>query len=104
MSYEAQAAHAPLPGPAIATITVPSGSSSTASDLSAYVGKWVVMVSSVKTHLVAGASGVSAATTNDVWLPADTLVQFKVTAKRAYVRAYGNGGAGTLAIAVVDED
>jgi hypothetical protein len=101
MSWEAQAAHEPLPG-AGAQITVPNASSSAEVDLSAFIGRRLIFVASVKTHIRAGVAGLAAAATTDVWIPAEVPVKFKVTAARSRVRVYGTA-AGVLNYATIDE-
>ena len=100
-AFESQAAHAPLPG-AGTQITVPSGSASAATDLNAFMGKWVMVIASVKTHIRAGSTNAVAAATTDVWLPADVPQQFKVTEATRWLSTWGNGGAGLLSVAQVD--
>lgn len=102
MSYPAQAAHAPLPG-AGTQITVPNGSASAATDLNAFKDRWVILISSVKAHIRAGSANTVAAATTDVWLPADFPQQFKVTEATRWLSTWGNGGAGVLSVALVDE-
>lgn len=102
-NYEAQAAHAPLPGPGIA-VAVPNAVSSAAQDLSAFLGKYVYLVATVKTHIRAGTASVGAASATDVWFPPDLPAQFKVTANKTHIRVFGASAAGVLAIAEVQDD
>lgn len=81
------------------TITVPSGSSSTAGsgNLSAYQGSYLWVKSTAKTYLRFGTSSVGAATTGDIYLTADVDYQFWIPedGTLSYVRARG-AAAGTL--------
>lgn len=101
-AYESQAAHAPLPGAPVATITVPSGSASAATDLNAAMGKWVVLKSSVKTRFRAGADNTTAALVTDYWLTAEIGEPYKVTPEKRWLSAWGDGGAGELVVAMAD--
>lgn len=101
MSYEAQAALVHLPGPGI-TAAIPSGSSSAAIDLSAYVGQRVRVHVTVLSYLRAGTSAVGAAVVTDAAFPANVPEIFYVSDRRAFVRIYGSG-AGTLSVSPVDE-
>lgn len=101
-AYESQAAHAPLPGAPLATITVPNASSSAAVDLSAAAGKWVNLKADTKTHFRAGESGVGEATADDYWLTADMAEPFKVVPGRTHIRVFGASAAGKCVVVVTD--
>lgn len=100
--YEAQAAHAPIPG-AGTQFTVTDGVSTGPHDLSAFANSWVVLIANVKTHLRGGTLSVGDAAATDFWLPADLPMQFKVTPSRTHIKLRGNGGSGVLSVAQVDE-
>lgn len=93
-----QGAQATPPGPATAVSV--STTSTAAQDLSAFEGKYVVMIADVKTHVRFGTSSVGAATTNDFYLPADTPLQFYIppSGHRSYFRAVAEDD-GTLHVA-----
>lgn len=96
MSYERDAAVVCPPGSG-GTITVPSGSSSTAGSgvLTAYKNHWLWMKSSSKAHVRFGTSAVGAATTGDIYLTPDADYHFRIPASVTHVRVRGVA-AGTL--------
>lgn len=97
MSYQEQASRRALPG--VGTqVTVPSGASSSAVDLSAFLNSRVLLIASVKTHIRAGNASMAAAATTDAWLPAETPADFLVTPDRTHIRVWGTA-AGVLSIA-----
>lgn len=102
MSYEAQAAHAPLPGAPLVTIAVLNATSTDAEDLSDALNKWVVLKADTKTHFRCGASDVGAATADDYWCTADIGEPFKVVEGRTHIRTFGASAAGKLVVVVVD--
>ncbi|UJR81499.1 hypothetical protein [Sandaracinus amylolyticus] len=99
--YESQAAHRPLPGPGTKVSFTTSAGGEV--DLSAHLGKYLIVIATAKVHIRSGVPGsVGAPTTDDVYLPADVSQDFKVTNSRRAIRLIG-AAAGDLHYSLVDE-
>jgi hypothetical protein len=96
VSYDLQAAQVTPPG--TGTKTSITGTSTAAINLSAFEGKWVTLIASVKTHIRWGKADVTAATTDDVYIPADTERHYFIpkSGTRSYFRAIRASADGDL--------
>jgi len=100
-AFEAQAAHRPFPGAGTKVAFTTSAGSEV--DLSAHLGRYLIVIATAKVHIRAGVLGsVGVPTTDDVYLPADISQDFKVTNTRNAIRLIGSA-AGDFHYAVVDE-
>jgi hypothetical protein len=102
VSYDIQASQVTPPGAGTAVAT--STTSTAATDLSAYEGRWVVIIPSAKTHIRFGASNVGAAVVADVWIPADVAAYFWIpkSGTRSFFRAILPVGAAAATLSYAD--
>jgi hypothetical protein len=86
-----------LPPGAGSTVAL-TDASSTAEDVSAYEGGWMVLLTDTECHIRFGASDVGAAVTTDFLLPADTEFRYYIpkSGEKSYFRAILASGTGTL--------
>ena len=82
-----------------------TGASSTATDLTGSAGQGVLMTCDVPFHIIWGASGVVAAQTTDLLIPANTLIRVDIPSPATqfgYFRVIREGAAsGTLTYATI---
>jgi hypothetical protein len=102
VSYDIQASQVTPPGAGTAVAT--STTSTAATDLSAYQGRWIVMIATAKTHLRFGDSTVGASVVADVWIAADSPAYFWIppSGKRSYFRAILPVGAAAATLSYAD--
>jgi hypothetical protein len=102
VSYDIQASQVTPPGPGTAVAT--STTSTAATDLSAYQGRWVVIIASAKTHIRFGTSAVGAAVVADTWIAADVPAYYwiPVSGSRSFFRAILPVGAAAATLSYAD--
>lgn len=70
--------------------------STTATNITALNNTVVYFISDVDCHILFGGSGVAAADTNDLLLPAKTMIPFRIESGSTYFRVIGATASGKL--------